>query len=102
MSGDLNIDEWIGNAYSDTHYVTGYHYRFSASSKKLINFCVKNISASYSIYLGKYHSSSSTFRNNAMFLSPGQISQLDYIDIYTLGYGYYNGPAMIQVLGSEY
>ena len=100
MAGDEIVTEWLGEAYSDTHYVTGGHDRFYATSKRLRSFRVRNISGTYNVYLGKYYSSSATFHNNALLLAPGITWEIGYIDLYTLGYGYYNGPAMIQMLGA--
>ena len=94
---------WSGTAFSNLYNTgaPGFHARFSATTKKMVNFKINNKSVSYYVYIGKYFPDYSTFIANATYLAPGYSVEFDYIDIYTLAYGYYNGNASSQAIGTE-
>ena len=101
MAGDLNIDEWIGDVYSE-QVTTGFHpARFENTSKKLRVLQIRNTSPTYHAWIGKYTSSGGAFDGNAYLVNAGCMLWLEYVDLYDLGHHFYaSGYSILYLIGT--
>ena len=100
MGGDDIVADWKGDVYSDKITVAGSHSRFADTTIRMHSFRIKN-EGGYSVCIGQYYSSGSTFNNNAFLIAPGEDIEIKNVNLWYLGYGYYNGSTIIRVIGTE-
>ena len=100
MSGDLNIDEFRGDVYSDRMNTEYAVRRFYNSSVKLRTLSIRNSGNTYNALIGLYTSSITTFSSNAFTLVPNYPTWLEFVDLYNLGYLYTGGLTSLEIIGT--
>lgn len=91
MGGDEIVGEWLGDIYANDVTTTSVVQRFSASSLRLRNVKIWNSHATHTAYIGKYYSSVVTFADRAHIIEGHKTMELEFIDLYELGFKYAAG-----------
>ena len=100
MGGDDIVADWKGDVYSNRIATSGGHSRFADTTIRMQSFRIKNVGG-YSVYIGQYYSSTSIFNSHAFLIAPGEDIEIKNVNLWYLGYGYYNGSTTISVIGTE-
>jgi len=97
---DLNIEEWIGDVYSERKTVQALPKRFSSTTKKLRVVQIYNSHTTQPVYIGKYTAVPASFNADATTLKAQYSLWLEFVDLYQLGYNYAGAYAILHILGT--
>lgn len=101
MAGDEIVANYRGVVYSE-RVTTIYNevHRFRSSSARLTLLALRNSSSTRSALIGSYQTSVSSFTAHSYTLKPDCTLYLKHVDIYTMGYLYIAGEAILELIGT--